>query len=392
MADPSVELSPERVPKHGEPQRTGGRARALAASVTTVAIETAISWTFLDRRLADIVMVFLLGVVAMAVGFGYVASLTATALSIVALDFFFTAPYLSFTVEDHRHYLTFLIMAFVAIVISSQTERIRREAAGRVRLAMDRMRLAEEAEHAQVEVQKERLRNALLSSVSHDLRTPLAVIKGAATGLLEGESSLDPARRRAQLITIADEASRLDRLVRNLVDMTSVEAGSLRVRKEWQPLEEVIGVALGRLEDQLADRPIEVDIEDEASFAPFDAILLGQVFLNLVENATKYTPPAARIAIRARAVTGGVEVEVADWGPGVPPGQEERIFEKFYRAASTGIGMGVGLTICRGILAAHDGRIGCVNRPEGGASFTFFLPAVRTEPSADPLPEPSPEP
>src|ERR1019366_2458388 len=188
-----------------------------------------------------------------------VASLTATALSIVALDFFFTAPYLSFTVEDHRHYLTFLIMAFVAIVISSQTERIRREAAGGGRPALGPMRLAEEAEHAQVEVQKERLRNALLSSVSHDLRTPLAVIKGAATGLLEGESSLDPARGRAQLITIADEASRLDRLVRNLVDMTSVEAGSLRVRKEWQPLEEVIGVALGRLEDQLADRPIEVD-------------------------------------------------------------------------------------------------------------------------------------
>ncbi len=327
-------------------------------------------------------MLFLLGVVGTAVSFGYVASLTATSLSIAALDFFFTAPYLSFTVEDHRYYLTFAIMALVAFVISSQTERIRREAAARIQLAMDRIRLAAETQRANVEIQNERLRNALLSSVSHDLRAPLAVIKGAATALLDGSPQVvASSRSREHIQTISDEASRLNRLLQNLIGMTSLEAGSLRVRKEWQPLEEVIGVALNRLDDQLGDRPIEVRIAAEAESAPFDATLLEQVFVNLLENAIKYTPSASRIDIVASPAAEGIVVEILDTGPGVPAGQEEKIFDKFYRGTHAGIGMGVGLTICRGILTAHDGRIWCENRPQGGASFRFFLPG-RPAPTA----------
>lgn len=357
-------------------------AFGVAASVLAVAIETAVSWTFLDHRVADIAMLFLLGVVGTAVSFGYVASLTATSLSIAALDFFFTAPYLSFTVEDHRYYLTFAIMALVAFVISSQTERIRREAAARIQLAMDRIRLAAETQRANVEIQNERLRNALLSSVSHDLRAPLAVIKGAATALLDGSPQVvASSRSREHIQTISDEASRLNRLLQNLIGMTSLEAGSLRVRKEWQPLEEVIGVALNRLDDQLGDRPIEVRIAAEAESAPFDATLLEQVFVNLLENAIKYTPSASRIDIVASPAAEGIVVEILDTGPGVPAGQEEKIFDKFYRGTHAGIGMGVGLTICRGILTAHDGRIWCENRPQGGASFRFFLPG-RPAPTA----------
>jgi two-component system sensor histidine kinase KdpD len=170
--------------------------------------------------------------------------------------------------------------------------------------------------------------------------------------------------------------------------MTSLEAGALRARKEWQPLEEVVGVALNRLDEQLTGRPVRVDIAPDASIVPFDATLLEQVLINLVENAIRYTPAGSPIEIRAVRVDGGVEVDVADRGPGVAPGQEEHIFEKFRRAAprTTG-GMGLGLTICRGIVSVHGGTIWCENRPDGGASFRFLLPREKDIPAMDGLPE-----
>jgi K+-sensing histidine kinase KdpD len=216
----------------------------VLVSTATVGAGTLICWSVFRDSLADIVMVFLLGVVIMAVRFGYLASLLTTVLSVAALDFFFTAPYFSFAVADRRLVLTIVIMGFVAWVISNQTERLRRVS----REARDR---AADAHRAELEVQKERLKNALLSSVSHDLRTPLAVVKGAATALLDGEHDLPKGRRREYLQTISQEANRLNRLVQNLVGMTALEAGPLRVRREWQPLEEVIGVSLNRFGEQL---------------------------------------------------------------------------------------------------------------------------------------------
>ena len=232
------------------------------------------------------------------------------------------------------------------------------------------------------------MRNALLSSVSHDLRTPLAVIKGAVTALLEGGPAVTPLRREEYLDTISDEASRMNRLVRNLLDMTSLEAGALRVRnKQWQPLEEVIGVALNRLDEQLEDRRVEVHIPPDASLVPFDATLVEQLLINLVENAIKYTPSSSPISIAARRTAHGVEVVVEDSGPGVPDGEEESIFEKFHRAARTGPGMGIGLTICRGIVAAHGGRIWYSKREQGGASFRFTLPLDEAGPPQSVLPD-----
>jgi two-component system, OmpR family, sensor histidine kinase KdpD len=242
------------------------------------------------------------------------------------------------------------------------------------------------------EVQTERLRNALLSSVSHDLRTPLSVVQGAATALLGGGMALSSARRHEYLQTISDEASRMNRLVRNLLDMTALQAGAVRVRKTWHPLEEVIGVALGRLEQAIGGRPVEVSISEDASLAAADETLLLQVLVNLVENATRYTPVDAPLRIAARRVQGGVEIAVSDSGPGVPMGEEEAIFEKFHRAVKTGAGMGLGLTICRGIVTAHGGRIWCENRPEGGASFRFVLPFDEEPPRTGALPEASAEP
>jgi K+-sensing histidine kinase KdpD len=365
---------------HGEGS-LGSLVLALVAGCATVAAATAIGSFVLDRRLTDVVMVYLLGVVIVAMRFGYVPSLFTAAASVAAFDFFFTEPYFSFVVADRRYMVTFAIMFFVAFVISNRTEHIRR-------IALERVQLGEHAQRAQLEVQNERLRNALLSSVSHDLRTPLAVIKGAVTALLEVNPDRSPERREEYLTTISDEASRMNRLVRNLLNMTSLEAGALRVRnKEWQPLEEVIGVALNRLDEQLDDRQVRVDIPPDASLAPFDAILVEQVFVNLVENAIKYTPPSSAIFIAARRLAHAVEITVADSGSGVPAGEEESIFEKFHRAAKTGPGMGIGLTICRGIVMAHGGTIRYAPAEGGGASFRFTLPLDEAGPPESVLPE-----
>jgi K+-sensing histidine kinase KdpD len=326
---------------------------------TGFVLETALCWSLLRNAIQDVVMVYLLGVVAVALCFGRAAAVATALVSVAAVDFFFTAPYFSFAVNDRRLVLTFVVFLVVAYVIADLTARVRSA--------------QEAAQEREREAQTERLRSALLSSVSHDLRGPLAGILGAAT-LLEHEGDLDEARGRQCLATITEEAFRLDRLVRHLIDVTSLEAGAIRLRKEWTPLEEIVGVALNRLSRALASRPVDVRIDSDASVVPVDGALLEQVFLNLLENAARYTSPGTPIAISARCVEAGVEVAVTDAGAGVPRGMEERIFEKFERGVRGGTGMGLGLTICRGIVTAHGGRIWYEGTHGGGATFRFLLP------------------
>jgi two-component system, OmpR family, sensor histidine kinase KdpD len=245
--------------------------------------------------------------------------------------------------------------------------------------ALERTMLADEARAARLRVETEQLRNALLSSVSHDLRTPLGVVTGVTSALLE-RAPKDEETRRLLLTTAHEEALRLSQLVRNLLDMTRVEAGALSVRKELQPIEEVIGAALTRLEDRLRDREVGTDIPEDLPLAPFDPILIEQVLINLLENAAKYTPPGTPIDVAVALQGRDVRVEVADRGPGVPDGAAERVFDKFYRAREReGGGVGLGLTICRGVVLAHGGRIWVDDRPGGGASFRFTLPLDETK-------------
>jgi len=241
--------------------------------------------------------------------------------------------------------------------------------------ALERAELAEEARLARLRVETEQLRNALLSSVSHDLRTPLAVITGSTSALLEESAPKDEATRRALLETAHDESLRLNRLVRNLLDMTRLEAGALKVNKEEQSIEEVVGAALNRMEDRLDAREVQTDIPADLPLVPHDSVLIEQVLINLLENATKYTPAGSSIRIAARAKGDAVEIEVSDRGPGIAKENAERIFEKFYRAREAeGGGVGLGLTICRGIVNAHGGRIWVEPREGGGATFRFTLP------------------
>jgi two-component system sensor histidine kinase KdpD len=271
--------------------------------------------------------------------------------------------------------------------LSQQAQRRQLEAfVSQMALALERAKLAHEAESARREIEVEQLRNSLLSSVSHDLRTPLAVITGATSTLLQGGLAIDASTRQDLLSTVLEEAERLNSLIHNLLDMTRLESGTIQVRKEWLSLEELIGSALSHLDKRLGTREVRVHVPKDLPLVPGDAVLIEQVLINLLENAVKYSSQA--IEIRADAMAGEVLVEVEDRGPGIPVGQEERIFEKFYRSARTGAheGVGLGLTICRAIATVHGGKVCASNRRGGGSSFRFTLPLVgapRLAPPAD---------
>lgn len=484
---------------------------------------TVVDWLMFPYfGVANLVMVYLIGVVVVASRYGTGPSILASVLSVAAFDFFFVPPYLSFSVSDIQYVLTFIVMLAVALVISGLTVRIKRQAdasrqrerrtavlyamsrdlatrrkiadltavasqhlrdvfdsqvavflpdpsgrlvlqhteelffefdpkeagvaqwvhehsqraglgsdtlpgagalywpllgtqgsigvlairpsqpgrlfdpeqlhlletlANQMALAIERARLAKESHQAQVRAETERLRNAILSSVSHDLRTPLATITGAASSLLDSSAGTDSSSRRELIQAIYTEANRLDRLVRNLLDMTRLEAGAVQLRKEFHPLEEVVGAALTRLGSRLQGHQIKTEFPADLPLVLLDGVLIEQVMLNLLENAIKYAPPGSTIDLSATASEKEILIEIADRGPGLPPGDEERIFDKFYRAgpAQEG-GVGLGLTICRGIVQAHGGRIWAENRSGDGAVFRFTLPLEGTQPIVEPEP------
>jgi two-component system sensor histidine kinase KdpD len=246
---------------------------------------------------------------------------------------------------------------------------------------LERSRLATRAEQARVAAETERLRSTLLSSVSHDFRTPLAAITGAASSLRD-ERPLDHEARTELVHTIEEEAGRLDRLVTNLLHMTRLEAGEIRPARDWHSLEEIIGSAVRRMEPALDGRRLETTLSDDLPLLWIDATLVEQVFVNLLDNAARYTPPSSRIRISAHRHDDGVAVEVVDDGPGLPPGDELRVFEKFFRKGGAQGGFGLGLSICRAAIEAHGGSIRAENQRPHGAVFRFTLPAAGEPPAA----------
>jgi two-component system, OmpR family, sensor histidine kinase KdpD len=254
--------------------------------------------------------------------------------------------------------------------------------AAQTALALERARLAEDAQAAQVRIETERLRNSLLSSVSHDLRTPLATITGAVSTILDAEGRLDARTQRELLESVHGEAERLNRLVQNLLEMTRLESGALQLHRELHPPEEVIGAALSRLASRLANRRVTTRVPPDLPLVAMDDVLVEQVLVNLLDNALKYTPPGSPLEIVSTATDETLTIEVTDHGPGLPPGEEERVFDKFHRGEPVGArGAGLGLAICRGIVRAHGGRIWAQNVPGGGVSFLFTLPIGQPQPA-----------
>ncbi|MGB8931094.1 MAG: ATP-binding protein [Anaeromyxobacteraceae bacterium] len=263
----------------------------------------------------------------------------------------------------------------------SLLEAIGRQAA----LALDRVRLSEQARQSTLRAETEQLRSGLLSAVSHDFRTPLAAVVGAATTLRDEADALDAQTRRELTEAICDEAERLERLVSNLLDMTRLDSGTVEPKREWVPLDEVVGSALGRLERLLTGRRITTTIPADAAIVSIDPILVEQLFVNLLENAAKYTPAGSAIELDASRDGAAVVLEISDHGPGIPAGDEELIFERFRRGAHPGVrGVGLGLAVSRAIATAHAGTLTARSRAGGGATFRLTLPLP-----AEPPPFPS---
>jgi two-component system, OmpR family, sensor histidine kinase KdpD len=483
---------------------------AYAQAAVVVALATGVSFGLHPfSELSNLVMVYLLGIVIVAMRTGRGPSLLAAVLSVAAFDFFFVPPRFTFAVSDARYLFTFLVMLIVGLVISGLTVRTRAQAeaahhreqqtaalygmsrelastrgvdnllhvaikhvtdvfhgqvvvllpergsgslaawsggqfevdanelgvarwvyehrqpaglgtstlpgasalhvpligstgavgvlglrptdlhamdeperlhqletfAAQTALALERARLANEAQEAEVRIETERLRNSLLSSVSHDLRTPLATITGAVSTILDDTTRLDERTQKELLESVHEEAERLNRLVQNLLEMTRLESGALQLRKELHPPEEVIGAALSRLGKRLGERRITTRVPPDLPLVAMDDVLIEQVLVNLLDNAIKYTPARSPLDIIATATDENLTIEVADHGPGLPPGREDKVFEKFYQTdPGEGRGAGLGLAICQGIVRAHGGRIWAQNLPGGGVAFLFTLP------------------
>ncbi len=271
------------------------------------------------------------------------------------------------------------ILPGVGEPLHPQTWELLKAFAVQIALALERLRWLEEARKAQLESETERMRSTLLGAIGHDLRTPLAAIHGAAGSLLL-PSDMSDSTRRDLLTMIQEESERLAQLLGNLLDLTRLESGAIQVQKEWQPLEEVVGSALGGLERRQGALPVQVELPESLPLVPLDAALIEQVLVNLLTNAQRHAP-GREIDLRAWEEPGWVHLEVADRGPGIPANLQERIFDKFFRLPEAGEGgVGLGLAICRAIAQAHGGRIQVQDRPGGGSSFRLALPLDGTPP------------
>ena len=260
--------------------------------------------------------------------------------------------------------------------------------AAQIALALERVHYVEVAQDALVAMESERMRNALLSTLSHDLRTPLTAIVGLSSAVLKRLEDA-PAAQRELAHDLHEEAHRMSGMVSNLLDMARLQGGNVQLNRQWQTLEEVVGTALRATARVLGSRDIRVSLPEDLPLLHFDAVLLERVLVNLLENAAKYTPTESPIAIGAAPDADAVHVWVDDLGPGLPPGMEDRIFDRFTRGEreTSRPGTGLGLALCRAIIEAHGGHIRAENRAGGGARFAFTLPRLKP-PAMPDFPEP----
>lgn len=312
--------------------------------------------------IVNIAMVYLLAVVVVALRFDRGAAILSAVLCVAAFDFMFVPPQGVFTINDVQYLLTFAIMLAVALVISGLLDKGRREAGARAALAL--------------EAETERVRSALLASISHDLRTPLAVLTGASSTLAEGGDRLDPQQRDALARSIYGQSRELSEQVDKVLQMTRLEAGAIALDRDWASLAEIAGSVLNRLADRLSGHRLLVEIPSDLPLVRVDASLIDQVLANLLDNAARHTPPGTVVRLRAKHLGSEIVVSVEDCGPGLDERDMERLFAKFGRGGkeAPGRGVGLGLAICRAIVTLHGGRIAAEPNPGGGLVFRFALP------------------
>ena len=285
------------------------------------------------------------------------------------------SPELTVAIQAARDVLGEIRLWRAAPAFSSGEKRLLQTFASQGALALERARLAQAESRARVLEESDNLKSILLSSVSHELRTPLSTIKAAASSLRGNEVSWDSPARAELIAAIDDEADHLNMLVGNLLDMSRIESGALKPKREWNILHEIVGSVLARMRHSTDGHKLEIDVPENLPFVPVDYVQMEQVFTNLVSNSLKYAPSNTVIRIRANIDGDTIHVQISNQGPKVPPEHLERIFDKFYRitAADRVTGTGLGLSICKGIIEAHGGHIWAENISDGLA-FNFTLP------------------
>ena len=314
--------------------------------------------------LATVVLIYLLVVFLIASRWGRGPSILASVLGVLAANYFFTVPYYTLSVASPQDVLTLVVFLIVAETTS--------------RLTIERLRLQREMADTEILRRTDEVKSVLLSAVSHDLRTPLSAIRMAATGLLQPGGRWDDDARRELLETIDSEASRLSRLVGNLLDLSRIEAGVLRPVKEPQEVQEVVARAVDAMHDRLRAHRVHVDVPPDVPLVPMDLTLIENVLVNLLDNSVRNAPEGTAIRVIARWEPGAVVVRLENDGPPIPPELSGEIFKRFVSAEPNRQGTGLGLAICRGLIEAHGGRI-WVDRPGGvGARFAFSLPVPDT--------------
>ena len=304
---------------------------------------------------ANLVMLYLLAVVIVAIRWGQGPAIVTSILGVLSFDFFLVPPYLTLSVDRIQYVFTFAGLLIVGLVISTLASKTREQV---------------------IQRQTEKLQTALLSSISHDLRTPLVSITGALTSLLDNNSNLSNAARKELLETAREESDRLNRLVSNLLDTTKMEAGALKILKNPCELRDILGASLEQLKEKTASRSIDIHIPRDFPEVPMDFSLMMKVFLNLIDNAIKYSSSCTPIVIKAVMFKDRVAIEIKDHGLGIPEGDLKRVFDKFYRVERPEqiTGTGLGLSICKGIIEAHGGQIAAQNNTDKGVTFIITLP------------------
>lgn len=309
-------------------------------------------------------MIYVLGLIVIALYQCHISgsALWAALLSVLSFDYFFTVPQFNFSIKHWDDLLTLGVMSVLAQVISRLTASMRCH--------------SEAVREAHMLAETERFRNILLMSISHDLRTPLTVIMGAASSLLHTPQKLSVSMQNELIEQIYRESTHLNQLVTNVLQLIRLESAPIALNKEPQIMEEVLGAALNKIHG--ARQSISIDLAPGMPLIPMDAHLIEQVFINLIENSLKYTPPNSPITITiAYSPRKNIIVSISDQGPGIHPDEIEKIFDKFYQGQHPeGHGVGIGLALCKSVVEAHGGRIWAENKPEGGACFHFTLALV----------------
>jgi two-component system, OmpR family, sensor histidine kinase KdpD len=333
---------------------------AAAGAIATCTLVGLLLAPWLEQ--VNIALVYLLGVVLVALRWRRGPVVAASILAIAAYNFFFVPPSGTFHVDDPQYLLTFAMMLAVGLIVSWLTDTARRRAQAQAELA--------------IQAETERIRNALLSSISHDLRTPLAVISGASSSLAEGGERMTAEERSALAESIFRESQGMSELVAKVLQMTRLESGGLTLERDWCSIGEIAASVVRRLKPRLAHHLVMVDMPGDLPLARVDAALIEQALANLLENAARHTPPRTLVRLRAHATGnergGELTVSVEDFGPGLPEGDVESLFEKFRHGGRGGVGLG--LAICRAIVALHGGRIWAERLPGVGTAFRFSLP------------------